>query len=64
MKDLQQKLEFELEKLKQDERLTYPVATVFENAPLALIQFGMTSQIHLIEKMLGLPLSRFPLKIK
>lgn len=52
----------ELERLKADERNYYATATVFANAPLALIQYGLSSQINLLERLLGLPISRFPLK--
>lgn len=58
------KLLVELSELKADERNYYPTATVFANAPLALIQMGLTAQIHLLEKMLNLPYSKFPLKKK
>lgn len=53
-----------LEELKSDERLTYAAATVFENAPLALIQLSVEAQIHTLEWVLGLPLSKFPLPKK
>jgi len=53
---------FKLSKLKEDERLTYPIANVFANAPLALIQVGLTAQIHLLEELLGLPLTKMPIK--
>lgn len=48
--------------LKQDERLYYPRATVFENAPLSLIQLAMETQIHTLETILEIPLTTFPLK--
>ena len=53
-----------LEELMSDERMSYETATVFENAPLALIQMGMGAQINTYEEILELPLSRFPLKKK
>lgn len=40
-----------------DERLAYPTATVFENAPLALIQLGLTTELHTLQKVLGLGLT-------
>lgn len=55
-------LEKMLEELKSDERNYYSIATVFANAPLALIQFGLSTRINLLEEILGLPLSAFPLK--
>ena len=51
----------ELEELKKDERNYYPRATVFANAPLALIQIGLSTKINTLESVLGLPLSTFPL---
>jgi hypothetical protein len=33
-----------LDEIENDERLGYPTATVFENAPLALIQCGLENQ--------------------
>ena len=50
-----------LNELKSDVRLTYKAATVFSNAPLALIQLGLETEIHTIEKCLEFPLSKFPL---
>jgi hypothetical protein len=34
----QQEIEIRLQELLSDERLSYPLATIVENAPLALIQ--------------------------
>ncbi len=59
---MEDKLKKELEELKSDERLYYEAATVFANAPLALIQYGKMAQINLIEKLLGLETSSLPLK--
>lgn len=59
--DIQDKMKKKLAELKSDERLTYPAATVFENSPLALHQCACESQIHLLESILGEPLSSFPL---
>lgn len=50
-----------LKMLKSDERLYYPTATVFVNAPLALIQTQLATKINLLEQILGLPYSNFPL---
>lgn len=48
--------------LKLDERLTYPTATIFENAPLALTQLSLTTELHCLERMIGLEPSKIPLK--
>lgn len=37
-----------LEKTKKDERLSYPKATVFNNAPLALIQLSLETTIDVL----------------
>lgn len=59
--DIKTRLLNELRELKADERMYYPSATVFENAPLALIQIASEAKINLIEKTLGIPFSSFPL---
>ena len=59
-----EKLKVEREEILKDERMRYETANVFINAPLALIQYGMTSKLHLIEKTLGIPLTQVPIKIK
>ena len=61
---MQTEITEKLNELKSDERLTYKAATVFENAPLALIQLEMETKIHTLEWILGLPLSKFPLPKK
>ena len=38
--------------LKSDKRLSYPTATVFENAPLALVQNSLESKITILEEIL------------
>lgn len=50
-----------LHELKSDDRLYYPVANVFINAPLALIQHELEVRIHTLEWVLNLPFSSFPL---
>lgn len=47
----------EIEELKKDEQLISPTATVFENAPLALIQFGKATRLNTLEYVLGVPLT-------
>lgn len=43
-----------LKEVESDERLSYPKATVFENAPLALIQLGLETQVATLKWVLGL----------
>lgn len=50
--------------LKMDERLTYPLATVGANAPLALTQLSLETELHTLERVMGLPLSKIPLPKK
>lgn len=40
-----------------DERLAYKTATVFANAPLAMIQYGMQVELHTLQKVLGVELT-------
>ena len=42
-----------IEHLEKDERLHYRAATVFANAPLAMIQSNMTSQLDVLYAILG-----------
>ena len=53
-----------LEELKKDERLYYKTADVFTNAPLALMQLSMETQVNTLEWILGLQQSKFPLTKK
>lgn len=50
--------------LREDERLTYKAANIFENAPLAIIQIGLKTELNTLERVLGLKPSKFPLKSK
>lgn len=50
-----------LAELKRDDRLYYPAATVSENAPLALVQCTLEATINILEEILELPKSSFPL---
>lgn len=59
---MKQQLEDKLTDLKGDERNYYETANVFSNAPLALLQMALTAQIHLLEELLNLPRSKFPLQ--
>lgn len=50
--------------IKMDERLYYPSATIFANAPLAIIQIDLTVELNTLERMVGLEPSKMPLKGK
>lgn len=45
----------------EDARMGYAKATTFTNAPLALIQMGLSSQLDIIERCLGLPHTETPI---
>lgn len=45
-------IEKELARLKADERLSYPSANVFINAPLALIQQDLESRVAILQWVL------------
>jgi len=59
-----EKIEKRIKEIKNDERLTYKSATVFSNAPLALIQLQLSSELNALEWALGLPQSKMPLPKK
>lgn len=50
--------------IKADERLAYATATIFVNAPLALVQLSATTELHTLERVLGLPPTQIPIKPK
>lgn len=51
--ELLEMLRVERDKILSDERLYYPPADVFVNAPLALIQCSMESRLWLVQRLLG-----------
>jgi len=48
-----EEIEAKIAEIKSDERMSYPAATVFANAPLALIQTGMENQLAILKWVLG-----------
>lgn len=48
-----EEIEKALKEVESDERLSYPKATVFENAPLALIQLGLETRVATLKWVLG-----------
>jgi len=44
-----------IEQIKKDARLHYGIATITENAPLALIQLAAMSELNTLESVLELP---------
>lgn len=51
-KKFRQIVEEALKEIQEDERLGYPTATVDVNAPLALIQCGLQSQVNALKYVL------------
>lgn len=47
------------DELLKDERLYYPTANIFINAPLALIQLQLATTINVYETILEIPLTNF-----
>lgn len=48
-----QEIRKRIDEILADERLSYPSATVFENAPLALIQLSLEVELHTLQKVIG-----------
>lgn len=48
--------------IKMDERLYYPSANINVNGPLAIIQISLGIELQTLERYLGLPISKLPLK--
>lgn len=51
------KIKARIKEILADERLAYKTATVDMNAPLALIQLSMTTQLHTLQNVLGVKLT-------
>jgi len=62
MNDLEIKIRNRIEELKKDERLTYKTATVYVNAPLALIQCSSKARIWELEDLIGAERTVFPIE--
>jgi hypothetical protein len=46
-----------INEILSDGRLSYKTADIFTNAPLALIQLEMETELHILENVLELPLT-------
>lgn len=55
----EKKIKERIHEIISDERLSYPAADIFSNAPLALIQLAMETELHSLEKVLEIPLTNF-----
>jgi len=59
----EQEIKDRISEIKKDDRLTYPTATVFGNAPLALVQITLTTELHTLERVIGCKkLTKVPIK--
>jgi hypothetical protein len=54
----QHEIRARIKELLADDRLHYRTATVFENAPLALVQLGMEMEIRALAWVLGEPMPK------
>ena len=50
-----QEIEKRIEEILSDERLSYKTATVFVNAPLALIQNSLEVELHTLQRTISVP---------
>jgi hypothetical protein len=46
-----------IDMILSDERIAYKTASVFTNAPLALIQLSLMTELHTLQKVIGQPLT-------
>jgi hypothetical protein len=53
-----------IEEIKKDERMGYAKAKININAPLELVQISMTTELHTLEDVMGLPRTATPIKKK
>lgn len=54
-----QQIKRRIEEILTDERLLDRTANIFINAPLALIQLKLETELHTLQLVLGLPLTNF-----
>lgn len=52
-----QEIEKRIDEILADERMSYKTADVFTNAPLALIQYGLTTELHTLQRVIGVELT-------
>lgn len=53
----QEQIEERIKEILADTRLKYKSANVFTNAPLALIQVALSTELHTLQRVLGVPLT-------
>ena len=52
-----QQIKKRISEILADERISYKTASTFSNAPLALIQWGLETELHTLQKISGVPLT-------
>lgn len=52
-----EELEKRIKEILADERLSYKTAVIFSNAPLALIQLELETELHTLQRILEIPLT-------
>jgi hypothetical protein len=60
LEGIKEAMEKKIKEIKEDERMSYKIATVFENSPLALIQMGEIAKLNIMEDLLGEKRSSIP----
>lgn len=55
----EQQIKAKIKEILADERVSYAAANIFTNAPLAMIQLSMETQVHAYETVLDIPLTNF-----
>lgn len=58
MKMTDEEIQNRIAEIVADGRLSQETATVFVNAPLALVQMSMSAELHTLQKVLGVPLTK------
>ena len=58
----EKEIQARINELEADERVHYPSANVFVNAPLALIQVELRTELSALYWMLGKPCPNYPQK--
>lgn len=52
-----QEIQKQIDEILSDERLSYKTASLFANAPLALIQLSLETKLHTLQWVLGVELT-------
>jgi hypothetical protein len=52
-----QEIQNRIDAILSDERISYKTASVFINAPLALIQLSLVTELYTLQKVIGQPLT-------